>query len=111
METTEKIIIYQVFTRLFGNQNKTCRPNGSLEENGCGKMNDFTKQALHESRIWPLEVGLVFERVEGVHHLNESQQNKLKAHINQLWLERTPSTEIITIASGLVSSMQGVSHA
>ena len=48
METTEKIIIYQVFTRLFGNQNKTCRPNGSLEENGCGKMNDFTKQALHE---------------------------------------------------------------
>ena len=32
METTEKIIIYQVFTRLFGNQNKTCRPNGSLEE-------------------------------------------------------------------------------
>lgn len=48
METTEKIIIYQVFTRLFGNQNKTCRPNGSLEENRCGKMNDFTKQALHE---------------------------------------------------------------
>ena len=50
METTEKIIIYQVFTRLFGNQNKTCHPNGSLEENGCGKMNDFdfTKQALHE---------------------------------------------------------------
>lgn len=53
----------------------------------------------------------MFERVEGVNHLNESQQNKLKAHINQLWLERTPSTEIITIASGLVSSMQGVSHA
>ena len=48
METTEKIIIYQVFTRLFGNQNKTCRPNGSLEENGCGKMNDFTKQALQK---------------------------------------------------------------
>lgn len=48
MKTTEKIIIYQVFTRLFGNQNKTCRPNGNLKENGCGKMNDFTKQALHE---------------------------------------------------------------
>ena len=48
METTAKIIIYQVFTRLFGNQNKICRPNGSLEENGCGKMNDFTKRALHE---------------------------------------------------------------
>ena len=44
METTEKIIIYQVFTRLFGNQNKTCRPNGSLEENGCGKMNNFKNE-------------------------------------------------------------------
>ena len=49
-----------------------------------------------------------FEQVEGVNHLNESQQNKLKAHINQLWLGRAPSTEIITIASGLVSSMQGL---
>ena len=48
METTEKIIIYQVFTRLFGNHNKTCRPNGSLEENGCETMNDFTTQALHD---------------------------------------------------------------
>ncbi|MGX2060890.1 phage N-6-adenine-methyltransferase, partial [Klebsiella pneumoniae] len=38
-------------------------------------------------------------------------QNKLKAHINQLWLERMPSSEIITIASGLARSMQGVSHA
>lgn len=63
------------------------------------------------AKLWPLEVGQVFERVEGVNDLNESQQNKLKAHINQLWLERTPSSEIITIASGLVSSMQGVSHA
>ena len=48
METTKKIIIYQVFTRLFGNQNKTCQTDGSIEINGCGKMDDFTKQALHE---------------------------------------------------------------
>lgn len=48
METTKKIIIYQVFTRLFGNQNKTCQPDGDLATNGCGKMKDFTKQALHE---------------------------------------------------------------
>lgn len=37
METTKKIIIYQVFTRLFGNQNKTCQPDGDIETNGCGK--------------------------------------------------------------------------
>lgn len=64
-----------------------------------------------ESRIWPLEVGLLFNQVEGVDVLSEAQQNKLKANINQLWLERTATSEIITIASGLVGSMQGVTHA
>ena len=48
MNTAEKIIIYQVFTRLFGNRNPRCTSNGSLAENGCGKMNDFTPQALKE---------------------------------------------------------------
>lgn len=64
-----------------------------------------------ESRIWPLEVNLAFGQVEGATDLEESQQNKLKAHINQLWLERTSISEIITIAGGLVSSMQGAVHA
>ena len=48
MDTQEKIIIYQVFTRLFGNNSLRCKPNGSLEENGCGKMADFTTKALSE---------------------------------------------------------------
>ncbi|QYG86541.1 phage N-6-adenine-methyltransferase [Citrobacter koseri] len=64
-----------------------------------------------ESRIWPLEVGLVFNQVEGADALSEIQQNKLKANINQLWLERMPTSEIITVAAGLASSMQGVTHA
>lgn len=64
-----------------------------------------------ESRIWPLEVGLVFNQVEGADSLELAQQNKLKANINQLWLERMPTSEIITVASGLVSSMQVVTHA
>ncbi|WP_354676240.1 phage N-6-adenine-methyltransferase [Citrobacter portucalensis] len=66
---------------------------------------------LPESRIWPLEVGIVFDQVDGADTLDESQQNKLKANINQLWLERTATSEIITIARGLVGSMQGVTHA
>lgn len=65
---------------------------------------------LSESRIWPLEVGIVFDRRRR-DMLDESQQNKLKANINQLWLERTATSEIITIAQGLVDSMQGVTHA
>lgn len=64
-----------------------------------------------ESRIWPLEVGLVFNQVEGANSLELVQQNKLKANINQLWLERMPTSEIITVASGLISSMQVVTHA
>ncbi len=37
-----------------------------------------------DSRIWPLEVGLVFNQVEGADSLDALQQNKLKANINQL---------------------------
>ena len=44
----EKIIIYKVFTRLFGaNANKNVS-NGTKKENGCGKMADFTGAALAE---------------------------------------------------------------
>ena len=49
-----KVIIYQVFTRLFGNRNQTNKRNGSIEENGCGKMNDFdvaTLRRIKESGI------------------------------------------------------------
>ena len=48
MSTNEKIIIYQVFTRLFGNNNTHCKKNGSINENGCGKLADFTAKALNE---------------------------------------------------------------
>lgn len=44
----KKIIIYQVLPRLFGNQNATCRHNGTLEENGCGKMSAFTPDTLSQ---------------------------------------------------------------
>ena len=42
----DKIIIYQIFTRLFGNANTTRKNNGTLDENGCGKMNNFTPATL-----------------------------------------------------------------
>lgn len=43
-----KVVVYQVFTRLFGNINTTNKPWGTLEENGVGKFNDFTDRALDE---------------------------------------------------------------
>ena len=47
---SSKIIIYQVFTRLYGNKNTTRREDGTLAENGCGKLNDFTPTALKKIR-------------------------------------------------------------
>lgn len=48
MNEDNKLIIYQVFTRLFGNNHTHLVHNGSLAENGCGKMADFTGKALEE---------------------------------------------------------------
>ena len=42
----EKVIIYQVLPRLFGNKNTTRKENGTIEENGCGKLNNFTDDVL-----------------------------------------------------------------
>lgn len=48
IKEVQKIIIYQLFTRLFGNNNSQCVRNGSIEENGCGKFADLTPKALNE---------------------------------------------------------------
>ena len=45
---SQKIIIYQVFTRLFGNKTVSLQVNGNIQENRCGKMADFTAKALNE---------------------------------------------------------------
>ncbi len=41
-----KPVVYQVFTRLFGNTNTTNKPWGTIQENGVGKFSDFTDLAL-----------------------------------------------------------------
>ena len=39
-------VIYQIFTRLYGNKTKNNKPNGTLQENGAAKMNDITATKL-----------------------------------------------------------------
>ena len=46
--TKEKIIIYQVLPRLFDNNKRDPKPNGSIQENGCGKFSSFSDKALKE---------------------------------------------------------------
>lgn len=48
MKRKEKISIYQVLVRLFDNANKNKKPNGTITENGSGKMDAFSSRALDE---------------------------------------------------------------
>ena len=56
--TIEKPVVYQVFTRLFGNKNTLNKPWGTKEQNGVGKFSDFDDVALQSikalgtSHIW-----------------------------------------------------------
>ncbi|QIR16179.1 alpha-amylase [Shewanella aestuarii] len=43
-----KAVVYQVFTRLYGNTNTTNKPWGTIDENGVGKFSDFTDIALKD---------------------------------------------------------------
>ncbi len=53
-----KPVVYQIFTRLYGNTNTTNKPWGTLEENGVGKFNDINDAALQSlkqlgvSHVW-----------------------------------------------------------
>ena len=46
MDNKDKIVIYQVFPRWFGNTNTQLVKNGSLAQNGVGKFSAFTPKAL-----------------------------------------------------------------
>ncbi len=68
-----KTVIYQVFTRLFGNTNTSNRPWGTIDENGVGKFNDFTEKALQEIR----DLGITHIWYTGVlHHATVTDYTK-----------------------------------
>lgn len=60
----KKEVVYQVFTRLFGNKKTTNKPWGTIEENGVGKFNDFTNAALQEIK----DLGVTYIWYTGVPH-------------------------------------------
>ncbi|UII74628.1 alpha-amylase family protein [Flagellimonas sp. HMM57] len=60
----KKAVVYQVFTRLFGNTNTTNNPWGTIEENGIGKFADFTEEALKEIK----DLGVTHIWYTGVPH-------------------------------------------
>ena len=44
--STQKMVVYQLLPRYYGNDNLTNTFAGTLGDNGCGKMNDITAEAL-----------------------------------------------------------------
>ncbi len=48
--TINKPIIYQLLPRLFTNNCNNCIPNGTIKQNGTGKMNDITVPVLKKLR-------------------------------------------------------------
>ncbi|MBC6999022.1 alpha-amylase family glycosyl hydrolase [Cytophaga sp. FL35] len=60
----QKEVVYQVFTRLFGNTNTNNKPWGTVEENGVGKFSDFTPKALKEIK----DLGCTYMWYTGVPH-------------------------------------------
>ena len=62
--SNKKEVVYQVFTRLFGNKNTNNKPWGTIEENGVGKFNDFTNTALKEIK----DLGVTYIWYTGVPH-------------------------------------------
>lgn len=54
--------IYQLMVRHFGNINETRKPNGTIEENGCGKFNDINDAALKSIK----ELGITHIWLTGV---------------------------------------------
>ena len=63
-EPEGKPVVYQVWTRLFGNKMTTNKPWGTIEENGVGKFADFTDEALRGIR----ELGVSHIWYTGVPH-------------------------------------------
>lgn len=63
-EIESKKVVYQVFTRLFGNTDTTNTPWGSMAENGVGKFADFTPIALQEIK----DLGITHIWYTGIPH-------------------------------------------
>ncbi|MGR5175690.1 alpha-amylase family protein [Vibrio mediterranei] len=60
----QRIHLYQVFTRLYGNKNRRNQPWGTIEQNGVGKFSDITDKALESIR----ELGMTHVWYTGIPH-------------------------------------------
>lgn len=73
MMNSEKTVIYQMLPRLFANMNDHCVPNGTIEQNGSGKMNDITATVLRKIK----DLGVTHVWYTGViEHSNQTDYSR-----------------------------------
>lgn len=69
----EKPVIYQMLPRLFANCNEHCIPNGTIEQNGSGKMNDITTKVLRSIK----DLGITHVWYTGIiEHSNQTDYSR-----------------------------------
>lgn len=74
-----KLVVYQMMTRLFGNTNTTNKLWGTLEDNGVGKFNDVNEKALQELK----DLGVTHVWYTGViEHAVCTDYRKYKIHLD-----------------------------
>ncbi len=77
--TNEKPIIYQLLPRLFANSCDHCVPYGTIEQNGCGKMNDITSTVLNGIK----ELGVTHVWYTGIiEHAHKTNYSRYGIHCN-----------------------------
>ncbi len=59
-----------------------------------------------EQTVWPTEIALVFSQLNDASNLPECHQERLRHHINRMWLESVPMPKIITVASSLAKTLE-----
>lgn len=73
MMNNDKTVIYQMLPRLFANMNDHCVPNGTIQQNGSGKMNDITSTVLRKIK----DMGITHVWYTGIiEHSNQTDYSR-----------------------------------
>ncbi|POP42354.1 hypothetical protein CHU32_03725 [Superficieibacter electus] len=82
--------------------------NDILLEYAYRRIGELEKLLLVDVKetIWPVEVGLVYSQIESAGQLPAHHQNRLKHHINRMWLEKMPVPAIVAAARSLAIAME-----
>ncbi|HBX4628934.1 TPA: hypothetical protein QHP77_003494 [Klebsiella pneumoniae subsp. ozaenae] len=70
-------------------------------EYACKRLQELESLLLVDApeTVWPAEVSMVFAQIEKAGTLPAHHQRRLQHHINRMWLEKMPESEMFLAAS------------